>query len=103
MILPQLFPDHSQSPPSLILSLSAVSPVIQDPVGNFHVIWTCPLHMLISSATLRRALQVIVINQPASDQALPSTAASSQPALLSLNGAVFPHSYDLAALGYVSG
>lgn len=49
-----------------------------------------PLLMLISSAMLRSALQVIVINQLPCDQALPSTAASSQPALLSVNGTVFP-------------
>lgn len=55
---------------------------------------TPPL-MFSSSATLHSALQVIVISQLASAEALPSTAACSQPALLPVNAAS-PHSYGLA-------
>lgn len=76
-------------------------------MGNFHFIRTCLSFLfllLIGSSALRAALQVIAINQPACDQARPSTAASSQPALLSVNGARFPHTaMPLATLNYVSG
>ncbi len=63
------------------------------------------LLLLICSAMLCSVSQVIASNQLASDQPLQDTAASSQPALHSVNGSppTPPHSYGLATLSYVSG